>query len=127
MTNKTNQTYQAHETQAQAHGAPAAMAVASTQRGGWLWVSAGVLAALIVVQGAGLLDAPAQAEMAITSGSYTMVTTDGGNDEILAVVDSRQESLMIYRSFSNNRVQLLDRENLATLFERARARAMGRP
>lgn len=127
MTNKTNQTNQAHETQAQAHGAPAAMAVASTQRGGWLWVSAGVLAALIVVQGAGLLDAPAQAEMAITSGSYTMVTTDGGNDEILAVVDSRQESLMIYRSFSNNRVQLLDRENLATLFERARARAMGRP
>lgn len=127
MTNKTNQTNQAHETQAQAHGAPAAMAVASTQRGGWLWVSAGVLAALIVVQGAGLLDAPAQAEMAITSGSYTMVTTDGGNDEILAVVDSRQESLMIYRSFSNNRVQLLDRENLATLFERARARALGRP
>lgn len=127
MTNKTNQTNQAHETQAQAHGAPAAMAVASTQRGGWLWVSAGVLAALIVVQGAGLLDAPAHAEMAITSGSYTMVTTDGGNDEILAVVDSRQESLMIYRSFSNNRVQLLDRENLATLFERARARALGRP
>ena len=32
-------------------------------RGGWLWISAGVLAALVVVQGAGLLDRPALAEM----------------------------------------------------------------
>ncbi len=96
-------------------------------RSGWLWVSAGVLAALIVVQGAGLLDRSAGAAMAISSGSYSMATTDGGNDEILAVVDSRQESLMIYRTMNNNRVQLLDREDLGALFERARTRALGRP
>lgn len=95
--------------------------------GGWLWVSAGVLAALIVVQGAGLLDTPANAEMAISSGAYAMMTADGGNDEILVVVDSSQESLMVYRSDRNSSVQLLERENLSTLFERARARATGRP
>ncbi|MBO6740092.1 MAG: hypothetical protein JJ916_09550 [Phycisphaerales bacterium] len=96
-------------------------------RGGWLWVSAGVLAALIVVQGAGLIDSPAQAEMASSSGAYTMITTDGGNDEILVVVDSSQESLMVYRSDRNQGLQLLEREDLAGLFSRARARAFGRP
>lgn len=96
-------------------------------RGGWLWVSAGVLAALIVVQGAGLIDSPAQAEMSSSSGAYTMMTTDGGNDEILLVVDSSQESLMVYRSDRNQGLQLLEREDLAGLFSRARARAFGRP
>ncbi len=103
----------------------------ATQRvqrsGGWLWVSAGVLSALILVQGAGLLDSSAHAEMAISSGAYAMMTSDGGNDEILVVVDSSQESLMVYRSDRNLGLQLLERENLAGLFERARARAMGRP
>ncbi|MFG0314198.1 MAG: hypothetical protein ACF8LL_08440 [Phycisphaerales bacterium] len=103
---------------------------ANTQHGsrsGWLWVSAGVLAALIVVQGAGLIDSPAQAEMSSSSGAYTMITTDGGNDEVLVVVDSSQESLMVYRSDRNQGLQLLDREDLAGLFSRARARAFGRP
>lgn len=98
-----------------------------SRRGGWLWVSAGVLAALTLVQGAGLLDSAASAEMAISSGAYSMITTDGGNDEILAIVDSSQESLLIYRSTNAGAVHLLDREDLAALFERARARAMGRP
>lgn len=97
------------------------------ERSGWLWVSAGVLAALIVVQGAGVLDAPAHAEMTSTSGAYTMMTTDGGNDEILVVVDSSQESLMVYKSDRNQGLQLLEREDLTGVFARARARAMGRP
>lgn len=100
---------------------------ARTSSGGWLWVSAGVLAALIIVQGAGLIDSPALAEMSSSSGAYTMMTTDGGNDEVLVVVDSGQESLMVYRSDRNQGLQLLDREDLAGLFSRARARAFGRP
>ena len=52
------------------------------QRSGWLWVSAGVLASLILVQGAGMLDSTAHAEMSSTSGAYTMITTDGGNDAV---------------------------------------------
>lgn len=96
-------------------------------RAGWLWVSAGVLAALIVVQGAGILDTPAHAEMTSASGSYTMMTTDGGNDELLFVVDSGQESLLVYKTDRSQGMQLLEREDLAGLFARARARAMGRP
>jgi len=94
---------------------------------GWLWVSAGVLAALIVVQGAGLFESKAYAEMATTNASYSMMTTDGGNDEILVVVDSRQESLLVYRTMNNTSLKLLDREDLSSLFSRARARAVGRP
>ena len=97
------------------------------QRGGWLWVSAGVLTSLILIQGAGLLDTPAQAEMTSTSGTYTIMTTDGGNDEVVVVVDSSQEALMVYTSDRNQGLDLLDREDLGALFERARARAYGRP
>ncbi len=96
-------------------------------RAGWLWVSAGVLAAMIVVQGAGMLDTPAHAEMTSASGSYTLMTTDGGNDELLFVVDSGHESLLVYRTDRSQGMQLLEREDLAGLFARARARAIGRP
>ena len=103
------------------------MQTTNRDRAGWLWVSAGVLAALIVVQGAGMLDTPAQAEMTSASGSYTMMTTDGGTDELLVVVDSGHESLLVYRTDRSQGMQLLEREDLAGLFARARARAIGRP
>ena len=94
---------------------------------GWLWVSAGVLAAMIVVQVSGVFESPAYAEMATSNGSYSMMTSDGGNDEILVVVDSRQESLMVYRAQNNMSLQMVDREELSSLFSNARARAMGSP
>jgi len=97
------------------------------RQGGWLWVSAAVLAALIVVQGAGFLDSQASAEMAISSGAYAMMTSDGGNDEVLVIVDSSQESLMVYHTDRTKGLQMLEREDLRGLFERARARATGRP
>lgn len=103
------------------------MQTTNRDRAGWLWVSAGVLASLIVVQGAGMLDTPAQAEMTSASGSYTLMTTDGGNDELLFVVDSGHESLLVYRTDRSQGMQLLEREDLAGLFARARARAIGRP
>jgi len=55
------------------------------------------------------------------------MTTDGGNDEILVVVDSRQESLMVYRTENGRALKMLEREELSSLFSRARARAVGRP
>jgi len=94
---------------------------------GWLWVSAGILAALIVVQGGGFFESKAYAEMSTTSGSYSMMTTDGGNDEILVVVDSRQEALMVYRSVNGIQLEMLEKEDLSSLFSRARARAIGSP
>ncbi len=96
---------------------------AADPRGSWLWVSAGVLAALTVVQGAGLLDRPAYAEMSSSTTGYTVMTTDGGTDEIVVVIDDRQEALLVYRHQNRERIQLLDREPLPELFTRARANA----
>ncbi|MCA9302568.1 MAG: hypothetical protein KC996_00450 [Phycisphaerales bacterium] len=96
-------------------------------RAGWLWVTAGLLCGLIVVQGAGMLESEAVADMTTTSQSYSMMTTDGGTDEVLVVVDSRQESLMIYRVNQSNRLQLYKREQLGPLFSRARAQGAVRP
>lgn len=96
-------------------------------RGGWLWLSAGILAGLIVVQGAGMFESEAYADMTTTMQSYSMMTTDGGTDEVLVVVDSRQESLLIYRVNLNNRLQLYKREQLGPLFTRARAQGAVRP
>lgn len=92
-------------------------------RGSWLWVSAGVLAALTIVQGAGLFDRPAYAEMASSTTAYTVMTTDGGTDEIVVVIDDRQETLLVYRHQNRERLQLLDREPLPELFARARVNA----
>ncbi len=102
------------------------------RRGNWLWISAGLMIGLIVIQGGGMFESlfsgsQARAEMVSSTGTYTMMTTDGGNDEILVIVDSRQESMMIYRNINNTELRLLDREELSGLFARARARTMGRP
>lgn len=95
----------------------------TARQGGWLWVSAGVLAALTVVQGSQLLDRPAFAEMVARTGDYAILTTDGGSDEIVVVVDDRNEMLLVYRNENRQRLSLAEREPLPELFVRARARA----
>lgn len=95
----------------------------STGREGWLWVSAGVLAALTIVQGAGLIDRPAYAEMTASASGYRLMTTDGGSDELLVVIDDRNETLLVYRQENRQRISLVDRESLPDLFRRARAKA----
>lgn len=96
---------------------------AHTARGGWLWVSAGVLAALTIVQGAGLFSQPAYAEMTASTSAYRMMTTDGGSDELLVIIDDRNETLLVYRQENRQRLSLVDREDLAELFVRARTKA----
>ncbi|MFK7882661.1 MAG: hypothetical protein AB8F26_00570 [Phycisphaerales bacterium] len=96
---------------------------AATGREGWLWVSAGVLAALVIVQGAGLLDRPAYAEMTASTSAYRMMTTDGGSDEILVIIDDRNETLLVYHQQNRQRISLIDRESLPELFVRARTKA----
>lgn len=110
-----------------AHGSNETHGSNSRSRGGWMWLTAGVLMGLIVLQGGGFFESAAKAEMSTTGGTYSVMTTDGGNDEIMVVVDSRQETIMVYRTFNNNKLSLIERENLASLFTRARARAIGAP
>ena len=92
-------------------------------RGGWLWVSAGVLAALVVVQGAGLLDRAASAEMVSNKSGYAIMTTDGGSEEIAVVIDERNETLLVYSIENRRRVVLQDRQSLPEMFTRARQQA----
>lgn len=99
---------------------------------GWMssrWVSVGLLMLVVVLLSrvAGVMDSPAMAEMAIGDSSYTMMTTNGGPDEILVLVDSRQETIMVYRSSQTGGLDLLEKESLSGLFTRARAQAIGVP
>lgn len=102
-----------------------------------LWASAFVLAGLILVQMrlAGAVHAApplfgdsslARAGMLAQAGGYTVLTSDVGNEDILVVLDSRNEELFIYHLENQSSVQLLERQSLPGLFNEARARAQGR-
>lgn len=94
-----------------------------SRHAGWLWISAGVLAALTLIQGAGLLDRPAMAEMVAEKSGYVLMTTDGGNNQILAVLDERNETILIYTVANRRQILLQDRQPLPEMFIRARAAA----
>lgn len=97
------------------------------------WVTVGLLMLVVFMLSrvVGVMDNTAYAEMAVSENGYTMMTTDGGTDEVLVVVDSREEMIMVYRvapaSGKQGGVEMLDREALSGLFQRARARAIGGP
>ncbi len=113
-----------HDTLADAHTQPVPQpAPQPARQAGWLWISAGVLAALTLVQGAGLLDRPARAEMVSEKSGYVLMTTSGGTDQILAVLDERNESIMIYAVANRRQLVLQDRQSLPEMFVRARANA----
>tara|TARA_R110000868_G_scaffold119469_1_gene316683 strand:- start:421254 stop:421625 length:372 start_codon:yes stop_codon:yes gene_type:complete len=90
-----------------------------------------VLVVFVMSKVVGVMDTPAMAEMTISDSGYTMMTTNGGADEILVLVDSREESILVYRvaqgAQENGGLELLERESLSALFSRARAQAVGGP
>lgn len=103
----------------------------------WMTVGLLVLVVFVLSRVVGVMDSPAYAEMAVSENGYTMMTTDGGADEVLVVVDSREEMILVYRvsaaaasSAGTNAaggLELLERESLSGLFQRARAQAVGGP
>jgi hypothetical protein len=86
-----------------------------------------VLVVFVLSRVVGVMDSPAMAEMAVSENGYTMMTTNGGSDEILVLVDSREESILVYRTVQSGGLELLERESLSGLFTRARAQAIGGP
>jgi hypothetical protein len=60
-------------------------------------------------------------------GGLTVMTTDATNEDLLLVLDSRNEELFVYRTQNNESVQLLQRYPIAQLFVDARARSLGGP
>jgi|GEM_PF-5898684 len=90
-----------------------------------LWVLAGVLAALI---GLHLLrPAPVNAAVVSRIGGLTVLTASAGNEDVLVILDERNEALFTYRTDARQGVQLMQRIPLGELFAEARARSLGGP
>lgn len=103
----------------------------------WLWASAFVLVGLIIVQlgrmpasrgpGVALAEfaAPAMGEVSRV-GDYTLLTFNAGNDDVLAVMDGRNEELFFYRVKNQTQLEFVARENLNQLFANAKKLGPGR-
>lgn len=59
------------------------------------------------------------------TGGLTVLTSDAGNEDLLVVLDSRNEELFVYRTDLKQGSQLLQRYPVAQLFTDARARSLG--
>lgn len=81
-----------------------------------LWASAFVIAALVIVQAGRFPGKTAQAEMAMAADDIVMLTTDSGRggdtnpDEILYVIDSRAEVLLVYEVEDARKGQIILRD-----------------
>lgn len=84
-----------------------------------MWASAFVIAAIIISQ-AGRLGPlnPAYAEMASEGSDYSLMTTQGGNDENLYVLDNRAGKLFVYKHVPNEGLILHDAQDIAQLITR---------
>lgn len=92
------------------------------------WLALGIMfGALVLARTGPGAGGVALAEMVSSEGVYTMMTTDGGNDEVLVVVDSSEETVMVYRVSPSGGLELLEREALDEMFTRARAQSLGAP
>ncbi|HYE60776.1 MAG TPA: hypothetical protein VD997_02170 [Phycisphaerales bacterium] len=96
-----------------------------------LWASAFVLLALVLIQAETMLAQPfergdaAQAGMVSQTGNLTVMTADGGADDLLLVLEGRTEELLVYRS-DRNGVLLQQRLSVPKLFQDARAMSQGK-
>jgi lysylphosphatidylglycerol synthetase-like protein (DUF2156 family) len=96
-----------------------------------LWVTAVIIAALTVVQlgrksGSSPFEQQALAEMVASVGDYSIMTTNGGNEELLFVLDNRNEQLLVYKVDQQKALTLLAREELDNVFTSARSKLGGR-
>ena len=93
-----------------------------------LWASAFVIGALVIMQAGRLQGNIANAEMVADRGSYTLLTASSGRggeaepDELLFVIDSREQILLVYEveDARKRQIHLRDPQNLDLLFQRAR-------
>jgi len=93
-----------------------------------LWASAFVLMGLILTQADRVGGGRALADMVASTpgGAYILMTTEGSGEEILSVIDTRNERLLMYAVVNQREIQLLERQSLPELFRSARASVEGR-
>ena len=96
---------------------------------GALLATAMLLTAGILLRAGGagdsLWESSASADMVSASGDYTAMTTSTGSEEMLFLIDGRNESLMVYRVQNGRLVQLEAQQDLRSLFSTARAAYLG--
>jgi len=92
---------------------------------GALWASAVVIAALIIVQAGRMGPEPARADVVGAAAGTTALTFEVPCEDLLALVDGRQEMLFVYRVQNKNSMELMRSYSLPELFAEARARAGG--
>ncbi len=107
----------------------------STQGPAVLWASAFLLAGLILFKLSGsteprldpsaLFGSPAHAGLVSSVGEFTLMTVDGGTEDILLVIDNVSEEMLVYRVENQRVVNLEGRYKLPEVFEGARRTATG--
>jgi hypothetical protein len=93
-----------------------------------LWASAFIIGALVIIQAGKLPGNPAHADMVADRGNFTAVTANSGRGddsdpyEVLYIIDSREQMLLVYEVDDIRRKQIVLRDggNLDGLFLRAR-------
>jgi hypothetical protein len=100
----------------------------TTRRGGWDVVLGVLAGALAVLLGLELLRAPeAHAGLVSRAGGLTVLTAGAGNEDVLVVLDERNEMLLTYCTDPRLGLQLMQKIPLQELFREARARSLGTP
>ena len=78
-----------------------------------------------------LRPAPANATLNMmdvgTSGDITALTTDGGSDDVLMLIDQRAEQLLVYHVRAQNDLQFVQRYALRELFTNGRLQFGSKP
>lgn len=85
-----------------------------------LWASAFVILAMILVAAGRGGGNAAYAEMVATVGDYTVMTTQGSSDEIILVLDERNEELLVYKIQNQREIMLFETLSLSRTFLDAR-------
>lgn len=89
-----------------------------------LWAAAFIIAALILVQAGKLPEHAAHGEMVNSKNDYTLLTTNSGRgeNELLYVIDGREQILLVYEVEDAGRGQIALRDGgpLQNLFNSAR-------
>jgi hypothetical protein len=96
---------------------------------GVLWATAALLTAGILLRAGGgsPFERTASADMIGASGDYTAMTTNGGVEELLFLIDGRNETLMVYRVLNGRRWSSWSGRTSGACSRRRARRTSGRP
>ena len=99
----------------------------------WMLLTTTLVLLLLVGVRLGTLIAPAHAETEFPGadvvsrvGDYTMLTLSADNDDVLLVLDGRNESLAAYRVKNKNAFELVESRDLKAIFAEGRRIGSGK-